>query len=142
MPPAAGACACDGPAPDLPASFEELGFGLPEAVGRGWLGGATGMMEDHRAGLRVTGQARQGHPKLAWICPRWPLPFRSPGVGFGMEVTQTVTCPHCGQKFDLVIDTSEGFQRFDTDCEICCRPLEVVVECEPGLIISLDVVPQ
>jgi len=70
------------------------------------------------------------------------LPFGSPGVGFGMEVTQTVTCPHCGQKFDLVIDTSEGFQRFDTDCEICCRPLEVVVECEPGLIISLDVVPQ
>jgi len=70
------------------------------------------------------------------------LPFPARGVGFGMEVTQTVICPHCGQAFDLVIDTSEGFQRFDTDCEVCCRPLEVVVECEPGLIISLDVVPQ
>jgi hypothetical protein len=57
-----------------------------------------------------------------------------------MEMARRITCPICGQSFELVIDTSAGYQRFDTDCEICCRPLEVVVECEPGTIISVDVV--
>ena len=56
-----------------------------------------------------------------------------------MEVARRITCPHCGQSFELVIDTSGGYQRLDTDCEICCRPFEVVVECEPGTIISADV---
>jgi hypothetical protein len=56
-----------------------------------------------------------------------------------MEVSQTIVCPHCGQAFELVVDTSAGFQRFTTDCEICCRPFEVVADCEPGEILSLDV---
>ena len=56
-----------------------------------------------------------------------------------MEVTETINCPWCGQRFDLTIDTSTASQRFTTDCEVCCRPMEVVVECEPGEILSLDV---
>jgi hypothetical protein len=31
-------------------------------------------------------------------------------------------------------------QRFTTDCEVCCRPFEVIAECEPGEILSLEVV--
>lgn len=56
-----------------------------------------------------------------------------------MEVTETINCPWCGQRFELAIDTSTASQRFTTDCEVCCRPMEVVVECEPGEILSLDV---
>jgi hypothetical protein len=56
-----------------------------------------------------------------------------------MEVTGTVMCPYCGQSFDLVIDTSTATQRFTTDCEVCCRPFEVVAECEPGEVLSLEV---
>jgi hypothetical protein len=56
-----------------------------------------------------------------------------------MEVTETVQCPHCGQRFDLAIDTSISTQRFVTDCEVCCRPFEVHAECEPGEVLSLDV---
>ena len=41
----------------------------------------------------------------------------------------------------MLIDTSQPSQRFTTDCEICCRPMEVIVECEPGEILSLDVRP-
>jgi len=40
--------------------------------------------------------------------------------------------------FEVVIDTSVPFQRFTTDCEVCCRPFEIVAECEPGEILSLD----
>ena len=57
-----------------------------------------------------------------------------------MEVSENVQCPFCGQRFEVVIDTSVSFQRFSTDCEVCCRPVEVIAECEPGEILSLDVV--
>ena len=57
-----------------------------------------------------------------------------------MEVTETVQCPHCGQTFELVVDTSIAAQRFITDCEICCRPFEVLAECEPGEILGLEIV--
>ena len=56
-----------------------------------------------------------------------------------MQVTESISCPYCGQSFELVIDTSIRSQRFTTDCEICCRPFDVIVECEPGEILSLDV---
>jgi len=56
-----------------------------------------------------------------------------------MEIAETIQCPFCGQSFELVVDTSIPQQRFTTDCEVCCRPFEVVVECEPGEVVSLEV---
>jgi len=56
-----------------------------------------------------------------------------------MEAAATIQCPFCGQSFELTIDTSIGSQRFTTDCEVCCRPFEVLAECEPGMILSLEV---
>ncbi len=58
-----------------------------------------------------------------------------------METSETTQCPYCGQTFDLVIDTSTRTQRFTTDCEVCCRPFEVVAECEAGEVLSLKVQP-
>ena len=56
-----------------------------------------------------------------------------------MEESETIACPYCGQANEILVDTCTRFQRFTTDCEICCRPIEVTVECEPGEILSLDV---
>ena len=56
-----------------------------------------------------------------------------------MQVSETITCPFCGQSMELVIDTSVASQRFTTDCEVCCRPFEVCVESEPGEVLSVDV---
>jgi len=56
-----------------------------------------------------------------------------------MEVFESIQCPYCGQSFETVVDTSVANQRFTTDCEVCCRPFEVVAECEPGEILSLEV---
>lgn len=56
-----------------------------------------------------------------------------------MESSVAIQCPFCGQKFDLVVDTSIPVQRFTTDCEICCRPFEVFAECEPGEVISIEI---
>lgn len=56
-----------------------------------------------------------------------------------MESNETIQCPYCGQSFEIGVDTSISSQRFVTDCEICCRPMEVIAECEAGEILSLDV---
>ena len=56
-----------------------------------------------------------------------------------MEISESIQCPYCGQAFEIVVDTSVAFQRFTTDCEICCHPFEVVAECEPGEVLSLEV---
>ena len=40
---------------------------------------------------------------------------------------------------EVPIDTTVDSQRFTTDCEVCCRPFEVFVECEDGEVTALDV---
>ena len=55
-----------------------------------------------------------------------------------VDNSATVQCPFCGQHFELVIDTSVASQRFTTDCEVCCRPFEVLAECAPGEILSIE----
>ncbi len=56
-----------------------------------------------------------------------------------MEINERVQCPFCGQIFELVVDTITPIQRFTTDCEVCCRPLEVLATCEPGEVLNLEV---
>ena len=56
-----------------------------------------------------------------------------------MEVSEKIQCPYCGQSFEITVDTSAGSHRFTTDCEVCCRPMEIAADCEPGEILSLDV---
>ena len=53
---------------------------------------------------------------------------------------ESIQCPFCGQTFPLAVDTSVASQRFTTDCEVCCRPFEVIAECEAGEVLSLDLI--
>jgi hypothetical protein len=57
-----------------------------------------------------------------------------------VEISAPIQCPYCGQTFETVVDTSIASQRFTTDCEVCCHPFEVIAECDPGEILSLEVV--
>jgi hypothetical protein len=56
-----------------------------------------------------------------------------------VEVIESISCPFCGQSFEIAVDTSVPSQQFVTDCEVCCRPFTVSVEAEPGEIISISV---
>ena len=56
-----------------------------------------------------------------------------------MQTSESIQCPFCGQIFELEIDCSIRSQRFTTDCEVCCRPMEVVLECEDGEVAGLSV---
>lgn len=56
-----------------------------------------------------------------------------------MEIAETIQCPFCGQAFEILVDVDLPRQKFITDCEICCRPMEISVGCENGEILNLDV---
>jgi transcription elongation factor Elf1 len=53
-----------------------------------------------------------------------------------------VSCPHCGESFSLALDVSEGSAEFTVDCEVCCRPMKIVVRIAGGEIEGLDVVEE
>ncbi len=55
-----------------------------------------------------------------------------------MEEFVTIQCPFCGQTFDVTVDTSVRRQSFTTDCEICCRPFEVLAECANGEVVTVE----
>lgn len=49
-----------------------------------------------------------------------------------------ISCPYCGESFPLQIDTSEEEQSLIEDCSVCCRPLSLIIRCEPGQIIEVS----
>ena len=57
-----------------------------------------------------------------------------------MQDFEFIQCPYCGQGFELGVDISVPSQRFTTDCEVCCRPFEVIAECADGEVVSLEAV--
>ncbi len=45
-----------------------------------------------------------------------------------MLTETTVACPYCGEPFTTVVDSSAGPQQYVEDCQVCCRPIEFVVD--------------
>jgi len=49
-----------------------------------------------------------------------------------------LACPFCGELFTYNADTTQGSYTTIEDCTVCCRPLLIRVECQPGEIISIS----
>ena len=57
-----------------------------------------------------------------------------------MLETNCITCPYCGEGFDLVVDLSSGSQNYIEDCQVCCRPIEVHIRLdEQGTLGMIEV---
>lgn len=54
-----------------------------------------------------------------------------------LSVETDVACPHCGESFPLLVDTSQGDQSLVEDCSVCCRPINLTIYCRPGEILDL-----
>ncbi len=48
-----------------------------------------------------------------------------------------VACPHCGEEFSTMIDSSQRSHSTIEDCPVCCRPIQFDVTCEPGEIFDI-----
>ena len=62
-------------------------------------------------------------------------------IGYGWFVSEflTITCPHCGEDFEISFDPSESGSEFIIDCEICCRTMTVAVRVRAGEVNSIEV---
>ena len=56
-----------------------------------------------------------------------------------MLPTVDVHCPYCGEPITLVVDDSAGAQRYIEDCQVCCRPITVMVSVDEDGEWSADV---
>jgi hypothetical protein len=70
---------------------------------------------------------------------RRPLSFRARhAILTAMELAHEITCPYCFETITVTIDTSGGDCELVVDCEVCCRPIRLEVECKPGEIESVN----
>ncbi|WP_046742925.1 CPXCG motif-containing cysteine-rich protein [Kordia zhangzhouensis] len=47
-------------------------------------------------------------------------------------------CPYCWEEISMLVDISVRTQKYIEDCEVCCNPIEVFVQCQDGIIIEFD----
>jgi hypothetical protein len=52
--------------------------------------------------------------------------------------TQEITCPHCGESIEVVLDLSESEQSYIEDCSVCCRPINIRVSSADGELVDLE----
>jgi len=43
-------------------------------------------------------------------------------------IETSVQCPYCWESFTLLVDGSVERQEYVEDCEVCCRPIDFIVE--------------
>ena len=51
---------------------------------------------------------------------------------------QTVTCPYCGERIDILLDLSVPYQNYIEDCQVCCRPIvfDIGVDEDGGVFVE------
>ncbi len=54
-----------------------------------------------------------------------------------LESDQEFNCPYCSASISVRVDQTAGRrQTFVTDCEVCCRPMEIEVEIDAEGYVS------
>jgi hypothetical protein len=56
-----------------------------------------------------------------------------------MLETSRQTCPYCNEPIELVIDCSVQSQTYTEDCQVCCRPMIVMVDVSSLSDVSVNV---
>jgi Cysteine-rich CPXCG len=44
--------------------------------------------------------------------------------------SEVISCPYCGERFELIVDCSIPQQNYIEDCEVCCRPINLSISVE------------
>jgi len=57
------------------------------------------------------------------------------------QIEYFFTCPVCLSTISMLVDTSVAQQQYVEDCEVCCRPLELNLQCDvrSGTVLDVEV---
>lgn len=47
-------------------------------------------------------------------------------------------CPYCGEPIDIWIDLSGGSQSYIEDCQVCCRPIQLVISVDSDGAVEIQ----
>lgn len=50
----------------------------------------------------------------------------------------TIDCPYCGEPIEILLEPSDGSQRYIEDCQVCCRPITISVTVDEEGGTSVD----
>lgn len=53
-------------------------------------------------------------------------------------VESRVQCPYCWERFTLLVDASIEQQEYVEDCEVCCRPIDFVIEVDDQGAVAIE----
>jgi hypothetical protein len=53
-------------------------------------------------------------------------------------VESRVQCPYCWERFTLLVDASIEQQEYVEDCEVCCRPIDFVIEIDDKGTVAIE----
>ena len=60
-----------------------------------------------------------------------------------MQDFHSYSCPYCGEELSVGLDLSGGAkQSFVTDCEVCCKPIQVSLVMNGDQLISFSAEPE
>lgn len=45
---------------------------------------------------------------------------------------RNIACPYCGAQFETFLDWSAGSQQYIEDCQVCCRPIDFILDVDTG----------
>ena len=55
-----------------------------------------------------------------------------------MIETINIDCPYCGEVFETTADCSAGDQEYIEDCQVCCRPISIMLNVSDTTLISIE----
>jgi len=50
------------------------------------------------------------------------------------------TCPYCWERISMILDSSEESSDYIEDCEVCCRPIELIFSFSGDDLISFEAI--
>ncbi len=53
-------------------------------------------------------------------------------------IETSVQCPYCWERFTLLVDGSVEDQEYVEDCEVCCRPIDFIVQVDDDGEVKVD----
>lgn len=55
-----------------------------------------------------------------------------------MDLLQThnLDCPYCGERIQVVVDCSISSQEYIEDCQVCCRPINLMINIDDDVQIT------
>ncbi len=94
--------------------------------------------ELERLRRRIARLDRHSIDELYGLEPVWE-PGAAP-AGMLAEEFVAVRCPYCGERLQTRVDLTTDEPSYVEDCEVCCRPIEFLIERDAGgALLALQV---